>query len=171
VTWVFGYGSLIWRPDFVHSGAQRATLPGYERRFCQASHDHRGTPEKPGRVVTLVAIPGSLCQGMAYQLAEPGRESILSALDEREQDGYCRLQAELQLADGQRVAGITWIAAPDNPSWRAGESLETVARLIAERSGPSGSNREYLFRLEEALVSQNMPDVYVSRLCERVRRL
>lgn len=167
--WVFGYGSLVWKPDFDHAGCQPATLSGYARRFCQASHDHRGTPENPGRVVTLIACPGSHCRGMAYRIPQSGRQAILDYLDHREQDGYERVEVELQLDDGSRVDGLVWMATESNPSWRGGESLDQVASLIAMREGPSGSNRDYLYRLEESLTRLGMDDEHVSELCRRVR--
>ncbi len=171
VLWIFGYGSLIWRPNFEHRRNQHAALPGFERRFCQASHDHRGTPELPGRVVTLVPMQGGICQGMAFELPDEGHADILRYLDEREQDGYERVYAPLKLADGAIVPGLTWIAASGNPSWREGESMDELASLIAARHGPSGSNRDYLYRLEEALIALEMPDTYISRLASLVRQL
>ena len=171
VLWIFGYGSLIWRPNFEHRRNQHAALPGFERRFCQASHDHRGTPELPGRVVTLVPMQGGTCQGMAFELPDEGRAEILQYLDEREQDGYERVYAPLQLTGGASVPGLTWIAASGNPSWREGESMDELASLIAARHGPSGSNRDYLYRLEEALLALEMPDTYISRLALLVREV
>jgi cation transport protein ChaC len=106
---------------------------------------------------------------MAFELPDDGREDILRYLDEREQDGYERVYAPLQLIDGGMVPGLTWIAASGNPSWRDGESMTELASLIAVRHGPSGSNRDYLYRLEEALVSLEMPDSYISRLASMVR--
>ncbi len=169
--WVFGYGSLIWRPVFQYEMRQAARLAGYARRFCQASHDHRGTPERPGRVVTLLPVPGSICHGMAFKLPESDRHKILEYLDHREQDGYERLYTPLHVGEGRTVPGLTWIARECNPSWRAGETLEEVARLIAESHGPSGANRDYLFELEQALDALNIPDPHVSELSERVRQL
>ncbi len=74
--WVFGYGSLIWNPNIKFSEQRKCCIKGYSRRFWQGSNDHRGTKEKPGRVVTLVAedeeglCGDALCTwGMAYLVA------------------------------------------------------------------------------------------------------
>jgi cation transport regulator ChaC len=86
-TWVFGYGSLIWRPDFPHRAARRAYIKGWRRRFWQGSHDHRGVKTEPGRTVTLVEAPGERCYGRAF-LIEP---KVVEHLDCREKNGYARL--------------------------------------------------------------------------------
>lgn len=121
--------------------------------------------------MTLVPVPEGHCQGMAFELPAEGRAQILSYLDEREQDGYERVYAPLQLPDGEMVPGLTWIAAAGNPSWREGESLDELAHLISRRQGPSGSNRDYLFNLEKILETHDMPDAYISLLADRVRSL
>jgi cation transport regulator ChaC len=75
--WVFGYGSLIWNPNIKFSEQRKCCIKGYSRRFWQGSNDHRGTKEKPGRVVTLVAEDeegrrgGALCTwGVAYLVGQ-----------------------------------------------------------------------------------------------------
>ena len=168
--WVFGYGSLIWRPGFLFADKRLATVTGYSRRFCQASHDHRGTPDAPGRVATLASVPNSLCQGVAFRIEECVDE-ILDLLDVREQDGYERQLLTLTFEDGSTEDGITWIAAEGNPSWREGESLSEVAQVIAQREGPSGSNRDYLFELHRALLDANITDTYIENLYGKVRSL
>src|SRR3712207_3646607 len=64
--WVFGYGSLIWRPGFEFAEAQPALLRGAHRSLCIYSHHYRGTPEQPGLVFGLVH--GGSCRGMAFRV-------------------------------------------------------------------------------------------------------
>jgi len=85
--WVFGYGSLIWRPGFDYLERRRARLHGWQRRFWQGSHDHRGVPERPGRVVTLVETGHGHCDGMAYRLDEATVTRAFENLDHREKNG------------------------------------------------------------------------------------
>ena len=77
--WVFGYGSLMWRPGFAYEEAQHARLTGYRRCFCIYSVHHRGTPERPGLVLGLDR--GGACEGIAYRVAAArrGRDGALSA--------------------------------------------------------------------------------------------
>lgn len=171
VDWIFAYGSLIWRPGFDSVSVQQARLEGYERRFCQASHDHRGTLESPGRVVTLVPVMASYCDGLAYQLSKAQTGAIHEYLDEREQDGYQRVYLDLQLTDGRCVRGLTWMALEGNPSWVGQESSGQLAQLIATRQGPSGTNREYLYNLSDALAKLAISDTYVATLTRRVKQI
>ena len=168
--WVFGYGSLIWRPDFQFAEQRLATVAGYRRSFCQASHDYRGTQQLPGRVVTLASDPDSQCEGMAFRVAE-SEEDVLKLLDIREQDGYERQSLRLTFKDGSVEDGVTWIASAGNPSWRGGECITEVAQLIAHRTGPSGSNRDYLFELQRALAAMRIEDNYIEELCRRVQSI
>lgn len=162
--WIFGYGSLIWRPDFAFLERRRATIRGWRRRFWQASPDHRGVPEAPGRVVTLVREAGAVCQGMAF-LPEPAvLRDTMAALDLREQNGYELVPLELEFDDGDRSNGVTYIAGPDNPSFVGPDELGAMVRQIASAHGPSGSNREYVLKLADALDELGIEDDEVRRL-------
>jgi cation transport regulator ChaC len=77
--WVFGYGSLIYKVDFPYLQREVASITGWKRRFWQGSHDHRGTPEAPGRVVTLIPARGVVCKGVAYLV----EHSVFEHLDHR----------------------------------------------------------------------------------------
>ncbi|KAK6037075.1 ChaC-like protein [Cooperia oncophora] len=86
--WIFGYGSLLWNPNFPFVQQLPGVVPGYARRFWQLSPDHRGTPEKPGRTVTLVPDEKSVCWGIAFEVAEEDVASTRKYLDFREKAGY-----------------------------------------------------------------------------------
>ena len=74
--WLFGYGSLIWKPDVPFDMRTPARLDHWARRFWQGSHDHRGTPEAPGRVVTLVEAPGECCDGVVFRVPGEAAETV-----------------------------------------------------------------------------------------------
>ena len=158
MTWIFGYGSLIWRPAFAYDISAKAALHGWRRRFWQASPDHRGVPEAPGRVVTLVPEAGATCWGMAFRAPLASWEEIVAELDHRERNGYTRMQVELEWVDGSRAQAITYVAGPDNPSYVGPAPLAEVVHQIAHAVGPSGSNREYLLRLAEHLHALGVHD-------------
>jgi cation transport regulator ChaC len=159
--WVFGYGSLIYKVDFPFLAREVATLRGWTRRFWQGSHDHRGTPEAPGRVVTLIREPQALCRGVAYRVDE----SVFTHLDDREKNGYERHRTRLYLDHREEtVTGTFYIAAPDNPAFLGGGDIQALARHIADSHGPSGSNADYLLSLAAALREIGEQDPHVTAL-------
>lgn len=163
--WVFGYGSLIYKADFVYRKREVASIAGWMRRFWQGSHDHRGTPEAPGRVATLVPSPGSVCRGMAYLVDE----AVFAHLDHREKNGYERHRVDITLTEsGETVSGLLYVAGEDNPAFLGPDTPEAIARHIAGAHGPSGSNRDYLLKLAEALRAIGDDDAHVSDLERRV---
>ena len=165
MTWLFGYGSLVWRPDFPFEDAQPARVEGWLRRFWQASPDHRGTPDAPGRVVTLVPSEGAECWGRAYKLASEERDRVLAALDRREQAGYTHHWVDATLADGSVLDEVlVYVATRDNPNFLGPAPLEEMARQVLSSEGPSGSNRDYVLRLTEALSAMGVRDPHVSEL-------
>ena len=138
------------------------------RRFWQGSHDHRGVPGAPGRVVTLVAAPGGRCEGMAWRIA-PGRSAAtLARLDHRERDGYVRERLPLHLADGRVVDGVTWVASPDNPSWLGPAPVDEIVAQIGRSAGPSGRNADYVLALAAGLERLGFADAHVAELAERL---
>lgn len=162
--WIFGYGSLIWRPDFEYLEKRPAVLAGWSRRFWQGSHDHRGTPEAPGRVVTLIPDAESACEGMAFRLADSARERVLQLLDYREKNGYERLYSKLVLDDGRSVDGLTYIADEENPAFLGPAPLAEIAKQIATSVGPSGQNSDYLLELAKAFRELSIEDEHIYSL-------
>jgi cation transport protein ChaC len=159
----------LFRPGFAYLARAGAELPGYVRRFSQASPDHRGTPERPGRVVTLARADGagSVASGAVYYVEAPAG-ALLEALDYRERAGYERRPVTIVTAEGEESA-VTWIAPPGNP-WDVGElPLAELVGLIGGAEGPSGRNDDYVFRLEAALRDLGADDPWISALAEQLR--
>jgi cation transport regulator ChaC len=165
---IFAYGSLLFRPGFDYLERRAAWLAGYERTFSQASPDHRGTPERPGRVVTLRPRVGARTFGALYFVPAPANE-LLSRLDERERAGYERVTLEVASDAGVHVA-VTWLALTGN-AYDAGElPLDALAEHMRACHGPSGSNVDYVLELERALTELGGADPKVSELSAMLRR-
>ena len=155
--WLFGYGSLIYKADFPYIERRPASIGGWVRRFWQGSHDHRGTPKAPGRVVTLIAQADAICHGMAYLITP----QTLDQLDIREKNGYLRVVTALNLDDERRVEGLVYIATHENAAFLGDASEREIAAQIARSSGPSGPNRDYLLQLAQALREMHADDPHV----------
>jgi glutathione-specific gamma-glutamylcyclotransferase len=166
--WVFGYGSLIYKADFPYLQCKPACIYGWQRRFWQGSHDHRGTPEAPGRVLTLIEVPGARCAGMAYEVTPDTFEH----LDHREKNGYLRVFTQLHwLTDTDNsepsenaqapTEGLVYLASADNDAYLGPASDAAIAAHIARSKGPSGPNSEYLLKLAQALRQLDEHDEHV----------
>lgn len=168
--WVFGYGSLVWRPDFPFAESRVAAISGWTRRFWQGSTDHRGVPGAPGRVVTLVAAPAETCWGRAYLIAARDREAVLNHLDYREKGGYSMHEVDMAFpataADPAR--GLIYIATPGNPNWLGDAPLTEIAAQVRRSAGPSGHNVEYVVELANALKAMDARDSHVFDLARHV---
>jgi cation transport regulator ChaC len=157
--WVFGYGSLIYKADFPFLERRPANIRGWSRRFWQGSHDHRGTPSAPGRVVTIIPEDGATCHGMAYLITP----EVFEHLDYREKNGYLRVAVAIEFDDvaGDAADGVVYIAREDNEAFLGAASEEEIARHIARSAGPSGPNSDYLTQLAIALRELGKHDPHV----------
>ncbi|MDY7233270.1 gamma-glutamylcyclotransferase [Hyalangium rubrum] len=163
--WIFGYGSLIFRPSFPFEERREAWLRDWARRFWQGSTDHRGTPEAPGRVVTLVPEPGARCWGVAYRIASERVEEVLAHLDYREQGGYERHWVRLETRESPPPSeALMYVAGPTNPLYLGPSALEEIAAVVRSAHGPSGPNRDYVRLLAEALAQAGEHDAHVAEL-------
>lgn len=197
VYWVFGYGSLIFKPP-PHAVEQiSGYVKGVVRRFAQSSIDHRGTPEHPGRVVTVVEakvwhglegitlkddeiLPDDYVWGIAYRIDSEKAEEVKAYMEYREKHGYtCHLvPVYTRSADGkQEVIAVEsstiWIGEPEDPAFVGFEPLDTLAKTVLESEGPSGPNKDYLFKLAESVrhLYPHVKDDYLFNLERAVRAL
>ena len=165
--WVFGYGSLVWRPDIAFSERRVARVRGWTRRFWQGSHDHRGVPHAPGRVVTLVPDPDESCEGMAYLVDDSVAEATFAGLDHREKNGYERHAVRLEFRAGGTSDGVVYIATAGNRAWLGPAPVDDMVEQIRRSAGPSGANIDYLRELAVALRDLEIDDSHVFTLERR----
>ncbi|CAI4060491.1 hypothetical protein N7582_001631 [Saccharomyces uvarum] len=222
--WVLGYGSLIYKPPPHYTHRIPAIIHGFARRFWQSSTDHRGTPESPGRVATLIPYeeivgrpaflkdfnrysqgtpiqgPDDLITiGVVYYIPTEHAQEVREYLDIREQNGYTLHEVEVHLETdreheaelgsaleqlplhdktGKRVLLTTvYIGTVDNEAFVGPETVDETARVIATSHGPSGSNYEYLAKLQQALTQMpiikergSITDHYLTALLESVHK-
>ncbi|MBS2040693.1 gamma-glutamylcyclotransferase [bacterium] len=164
---VFGYGSLLWNPGFEYTQVRKVWLPDWSRRLWQGSTDHRGTPDFPGLVCTLVPNPGHGCWGLAYEVNDQDWPRIRAELDYREKDGY-QLQRVNTLQNEQWLACWTYVADSSNPSYIGERPLPELAWRIRNAVGPSGHSADYLRRLHGTLLELQIEDSHVSELIRAV---
>jgi len=171
VRWVFGYGSLMWRPGFPFVERAPAVLRGRRRAFCIYSVHHRGTPERPGLVLGLA--PGGAARGVVYRIAEEAWPETYAYLREREQptETYVEARVLVRLADGRRAEATTFLSDVSHPQWAGVLDAERQAQLIAGARGLSGRNVDYLSDLVDHLRAEGIRDRAMERLMERVVRL
>lgn len=170
--WIFGYGSLLWRPSFPFVASRTARIRGYRRVFWQGSTDHRGVPGAPGRVVTVVADRGACCDGRVFGVAAGDRDEVLATLDHREKGGYERRVVDaFPNDDAPPLRALLYAATAGNREYLGPAPRAAIARQVAGAHGPSGPNSEYVVRLAEALREQGAHDPEVFALEAEVRAL
>jgi len=189
---MFGYGSIMWNPAVPHEEKQtmdHVYITPYQRVFYQASTEHRGSADVPGRVATLIqpADVGAIVEahdpawrvyGRAFRLPTERAASIIESMKERESVGYHHVTVPVYAADGSVAIphAATNVADVANSLWRGRTPEErddgAIAAVILRASGPSGPNVEYLKRLDGALTEMGCgDDPHVRSLMAHVARL
>lgn len=158
----------MFRPGFDAREARAGCIRGWERRFWQHSPDHRGTPEAPGRVVTLIPEAGALCWGVAYRIDRARADEIFEALDYRERAGYQRIEVEVELTGGSDrvVIATAYRATESNRNFAGPAPLDDIAAVARTAIGPSGSNRDYILSLARSLRELRVDDPHVFALAD-----
>ena len=168
--WVFGYGSLMWRPGFQYLAMVPGLLRGYHRSFCVYSHHYRGTLDEPGLVLGLA--PGGTCQGLAFQVAAAQASAVRAYLDERELVSYAyrAVYLPVETAVG-RISAYTFVADPYHPQFAGELEEEEAAQIIIHARGLAGLNRDYLIETVRRLEKEGFSDDRLRSLLVRVERI
>lgn len=162
--WVFGYGSLIWRPGFAHVETQRAQLHGFRRALCVRSFRHRGTEERPGLVLGLDR--GGSCVGLAFRVPGDLRGEVVAYLRERElvTNVYLEREVSVRLADGASVRALTYVVDRSHPQYAGAVSESEAAGIVTGAVGYSGKNEEYVLNTVDHLKGLRIRDPWLERV-------
>lgn len=164
--WVFGYGSLMWRPGFEFVERVPARLIGEHRALCVYSFVHRGTPEKPGLVLGLDR--GGACRGIAFRVSEKNRTATIAYLREREQvtSVYREVMRSVWLEDEarQRVSALVYVVDRGHVQYAGRLSPAEQLRHVLQGHGQSGVNRDYVLATVKAIEAEGFRDSRLHRL-------
>jgi len=164
--WVFGYGSLMWRPGFEYLEKAPARLIGEHRALCVYSFVHRGTPEKPGLVLGLDR--GGACRGIAFRVAEQNRAETVNYLRAREQvtSVYREVMRSVWLEDdaGRRVSALAYVVDRGHVQYAGRLTLAEQLRHVLQGHGQSGVNRDYVLSTVKAIEAEGFRDTQLHQL-------
>jgi glutathione-specific gamma-glutamylcyclotransferase len=164
--WVFGYGSLMWRPGFEFIEQVPARLIGEHRALCVYSFDHRGTPEKPGMVLGLDR--GGACRGVAFRVAAAQRNHTVDYLRSREQTTsvYHEVMRSVWLENEarQRVSALAYVVDRGHVQYAGRLSLSEQLRYVQQGHGRSGNNRDYVLATVKSIEKQGFRDKQLHQL-------
>ncbi len=151
--WVFGYGSLMWRPGFDYLERIPARLTGLHRALCVFSFVHRGTPERPGLVLGLDR--GGMCRGIAFRVTAAARGETIEYLRAREQvtSVYVETMRQIELEDQtrRRVRALCYIVDRSHVQYAGRLTLAESLHHVRQGHGRSGPNRDYVIETVRAL--------------------
>jgi len=165
--WVFGYGSLMWRPGFPFVARETARIRGYHRALCVYSHVHRGTPERPGLVLGLDR--GGSCRGIAFRVAAEHRDETIAYLRAREQVTavYREIYLNAELGDGS-VTALSYAVDRHHAQYAGRLEREDIVRLVAQGQGVSGANPDYVRATQAHLAELGIADATLDWLAKEL---
>jgi cation transport protein ChaC len=168
--WVFGYGSLMWRPGFAYLERVPARLIGLHRALCVFSFVHRGTPERPGLVLGLDR--GGMCRGIALRVAAAARTATIDYLRGREQvtSVYVETMRQIELEDQtrRRVRALCYIVDRSHVQYAGRLTLAESLHHVRQGHGKSGPNRDYVTETVRALEALGYREGELHLLAERL---
>lgn len=168
--WVFGYGSLMWNPEFAYVDKQLVLLRGYHRSLCINSTRHRGTPEEPGLVLGLA--PGGACYGMAFRVERKRVSHTLLALWHREMrtGTYQPRLVKVGVACAPAQA-LAFVADKSHRNYAGALGVDEIARRVVHCRGQRGPNIEYLLNTAAHLQALGVSDRRLAQVLAAVRAI
>jgi len=163
--WVFGYGSLMWRPDFPYLDAVPATLEGAHRALCVYSVVHRGSRVRPG--LTMGLDIGGGCRGLAFRIAPEQAPAIRYQLKKREQVtlDYREAMRWVKLANGgSDVHALCFVIDRRHPQYAGDVPLARQAWMVRRAVGVSGRNVDYVMNTFRHLEEMGIEEPRIERL-------
>lgn len=156
--WVFGYGSLMWRPGFAHIETMRARLHGFRRSLCVYSWVHRGTEQRPGLVLGLDR--GGSCIGLAFRVPHELRDEVVAYLRERElvTSVYLERMLPIRLENGEQAMALSYIVDRNHAQYAGRLSVEDAASVVSGGVGVSGRNEDYLINTVDHMKALGIRD-------------
>jgi glutathione-specific gamma-glutamylcyclotransferase len=166
--WVFGYGSLMWRPGFDFIDASHARLFGYHRALCVKSHVHRGTPERPGLVLGLDR--GGSCRGIAFSVAGDKADQVLDYLRSRElvTHVYKERRVPIELRSGRRVHAVAYVVDRAHVQYAGDLSSGEAASIVRGAVGQSGPNEDYVINTVNHLRQMQISDHWLEQVARQI---
>jgi cation transport protein ChaC len=167
--WVFGYASLIWRPEFEAAEHRPARVHGWHRALRMPSRVNRGTPQQPGLVFAL--LPGGACRGVAYRLRPEQADEVLQRLWAREMvtGVYDPRLLACETAQG-RVAALAFTLSRRSPACLPRLGEDELLQVLRHARGRYGSTLDYVVETAQALRERGMADRGLDRLVRLARR-
>jgi len=169
--WVFGYGSLMWRPGFDFLERRNARLVGAHRALCVYSFVHRGTPQRPGLVLGLDR--GGNCRGIAYRVAKAKRAATIGYLRSREQVTMVYREAWRRVwLDGdpkQSVHALCYMVDRGHRQYAGRLTLAEQMHFVRQGHGRSGPCREYVLAAVKELDALGVRDADLHSLGARIK--
>lgn len=167
--WIFGYGSLIWRPDFEFAESRPARVHGWHRALKMWSRINRGTPERPGLVFGL--LTGGCCRGVVFRVPPENGARTLTTLWSREMATAVYDPRWLVAHTPQGpVRALAFTLSRKSPS-HTGELTEEEYRAIFEAAcGIYGTTLDYAHRTLEELQRHDIRDRNLERLLRLIQR-
>lgn len=166
--WVFGYGSLMWNPEFEFVERAHGRAAGVHRCFCVRSIHHRGTPRRPGLVLGLDG--GGSCDGVLFRVPPKLANDVVQYLRRREQvtrvykEMYRVVEVSRGPREGQRLRALCYVAERGHTQYVNRLSLEAQAKIIRECIGLSGRNIDYLLSTMQHLKDLGIDDPQLRRV-------